>query len=228
MASTEMAPITAHESALIMNDLAKLSGPERIAYYKNVCDSVGLNPLTQPFEYVNLNGKLRLYAKRDATEQLRKIHGITVTISSREKVDGLYIVTARAKDAAGRQDESIGAVSIEHLKGESLANALMKAESKAKRRVTLSIAGLGLLDETEIESIPKEQIEPTAKIEMLTQIEEKKEGVRLTIGQKQDLLKEILKTLGKDSTTAFQWIDGADESNIDDQIKRFKEQGVIK
>jgi hypothetical protein len=30
----------------------------------------------------------------------------------------------------------------------------MKAETKAKRRVTLSICGLGLLDETEIETIP--------------------------------------------------------------------------
>jgi len=40
------------------------------------------------------------------------------------------------------------------LQGESLANALMKAETKAKRRVTLSICGLGMLDETEIGSIP--------------------------------------------------------------------------
>jgi hypothetical protein len=36
-----------------------------------------------------------------------------------------------------------------------LANALMKAETKAKRRVTLSIAGLGWLDETELETIPQ-------------------------------------------------------------------------
>jgi hypothetical protein len=31
----------------------------------------------------------------------------------------------------------------------------MKAETKAKRRVTLSICGLGLLDETEVETVPK-------------------------------------------------------------------------
>jgi hypothetical protein len=34
-----------------------------------------------------------------------------------------------------------------------LANALMKAETKAKRRATLSICGLGMLDETEVEDI---------------------------------------------------------------------------
>ena len=36
---------------------------------------------------------------------------------------------------------------------DDLANAFMKAETKAKRRVTLSICGLGILDETEIETI---------------------------------------------------------------------------
>ena len=33
-------------------------------------------------------------------------------------------------------------------------NAKLKAITKAKRRVTLSICGLGFLDETEIETIP--------------------------------------------------------------------------
>src|SRR6202008_2665643 len=39
-------------------------------------------------------------------------------------------------------------------KGEALGNALMKASTKAKRRATLSICGLGMLDETELETIP--------------------------------------------------------------------------
>jgi hypothetical protein len=67
----------------------------------------------------------------------------------------IYVVTARAKDRTGREDESTGAVPLGNLKGDALANALMKAETKAKRRVTLSIAGLGWLDETELETIPR-------------------------------------------------------------------------
>jgi hypothetical protein len=43
---------------------------------------------------------------------------------------------------------------IKGLQGDALANALMKAETKSKRRVTLSICGLGMLDETEMETIP--------------------------------------------------------------------------
>jgi hypothetical protein len=155
--STALVPQAAGEAlerVLIQGDLAKLSSDERTFYYKKVCESVGLNPLTQPFEYINLNGKLRLYAKKDCTDQLRTIHGVSIKIVGREIAEDVYIVTAQAVNAAGRIDESIGAVSIGGLKGENRANAVMKAETKAKRRVTLSICGLGLLDESETHSIP--------------------------------------------------------------------------
>ena len=142
------------EKVVVQGDLAALSPQERLAYYKQVCESVGLNPLTRPFEYIKLNNRLTLYAKRDATDQLRSIKGVSIKIVGREKVDDLYIVTAQATDKTGRTDESVGAVNLAGLKGEYAANAIMKAETKAKRRVTLSIAGLGFLDETEVASIP--------------------------------------------------------------------------
>ena len=142
------------EQVVIQGDLSKLSPAERTAYYRAVCDSLGLNPLTKPFDYIRLNGQLTLYARRDAADQLRRIHNINLHITSRERMDDLYIVTARATDRDGRQDESTGVVSLAGLKGDNLANALMKAETKAKRRVTLSLVGLGWLDETEIETIP--------------------------------------------------------------------------
>jgi hypothetical protein len=142
------------ESVVIQGDLAKLSSTERVAYYRAVCESLGLNPLTKPFEYLSLNNKLVLYARRDCTDQLRRVHGVSITISAREMQEDTYVVTARAVDAKGRTDESIGAVPVAGLKGEARANALMKAETKSKRRVTLSICGLGMLDETEVESIP--------------------------------------------------------------------------
>lgn len=155
--STELAPrgISADiEKVLVQGDLSSLQPQERIRYYKAVCDSVGLNPLTKPFDYINLNGKLTLYAKKDCTDQLRNIHAISLTIPARETFDGVFVVTARATNPAGRTDESTGAVALDNLRGEARANAMMKAETKAKRRVTLSICGLGLLDETEIETVP--------------------------------------------------------------------------
>lgn len=145
------------EQVLIKGDLAGLSPEQRVQYYNAVCQSVGLNPLTRPFDYIRLNGKEVLYAKRDCTDQLRRVHGVSIKIVSREAIEGVYVVTAQATDKTGRVDESTGAVPIEGLKGETRANALMKCETKAKRRVTLSICGLGLLDETEVDSVPGAQ-----------------------------------------------------------------------
>ena len=142
------------EQVLIGGDLSQLPEAQRLAYYRAVCQSLGLNPLSKPFEYLTLNGKLRLYALRDCADQLRRLHGISIYIVDRERLGDLYIVTARAKDRTGREDESTGAVALGTLKGDALANALMKCETKAKRRVTLSLAGLGWLDETELETIP--------------------------------------------------------------------------
>jgi len=147
------------EKVVVEGDLSKLSPAERVIYYRNVCESLGLNPLTRPFDYIVLNGQLTLYARKDATDQLRRIHGVSVRIASREFIEplGLYVVVARATTADGREDEAIGAVSVRGLSGDALANAIMKAETKAKRRVTLSIVGLGWTDESEVDSIPGAQ-----------------------------------------------------------------------
>jgi hypothetical protein len=140
------------EKVLILGDLKALTPLERVSYYDAVCKSLGLNPLTRQFD-LNLNGKTQLYAKRECTEQLRQIRGVNLTIKAREVTEGCYVVTAAATLPNGRQDESIGAVPIEGLKGENRSNALMKAEAKAKRRVTLSICGLTFLDESEVDSV---------------------------------------------------------------------------
>lgn len=141
------------QEVLLSGNIARLSPEEKIAYYNRVCESLGLNPLTKPFEFLTLNGKQVFYALKSCTEQLRQIHGISLSIVSREVVEGCYVVTARAETRTGRTDESIGAVPIDGLKGEARSNAMMKGETKAKRRVTLSVCGLGMLDETEVESI---------------------------------------------------------------------------
>jgi|GEM_PF-2252741 len=147
-------PAAAIENVVIRGDLSKLTEAERTTYYMAVCKSVGLNPLTKPMEYITLNGKLTLYALRNCTDQLRAIHKISVADMTETERDGVYIVTCKVSNAEGRTDISKGAVNIEKLRGEALANALMKAETKAKRRATLSICGLSLLDETEVEDIP--------------------------------------------------------------------------
>lgn len=144
---------TAIEQTMIQGDLSKLNPQQRVEYYNTVCQSMGLNPYTKPFDYINLNGKLTLYARKDAADQLRKINGVSIDSVEREIADGLIIVTAKGHDASGRTDVEIGVVSTKDMSG-NMANALMKANTKAKRRLTLSLCGLGWLDETEVETIP--------------------------------------------------------------------------
>ena len=152
------------ENVIAKGDLSKLTADERTQYYVQLCRSMGLNQHTQPFAFLTLNGKLTLYAKRDAADQLRKINGISIEIVNRNIEDGLFTVHVRAKDANGRTDEDFGVVPMpDTLKGESRANQILKGITKAKRRVTLSISGLGFLDESEVEDVPAIAKVPTAR-----------------------------------------------------------------
>ena len=141
------------EKVLLGGDLSSLTAEQRLSYYNSVCQSLGLNPLTKPFGYITLNNKLTLYALKDCTEQLRAVNKVSIVSLEKSKIEDVFIVTASAKRADGRTDASTGAVNVSGLKGNDLANAMMKAETKAKRRVTLSICGLGMLDEAEVETI---------------------------------------------------------------------------
>jgi len=147
------------ESVIAKGDLAKLTPDERVRYYQAVCKSLGINALTQPLSYITLNGKLTLYATRACTDQLRKINGVSLEIVSRHIDEDILTVHVKARTPDGRIDEDMGAVAFpSSLKGEARANAELKAVTKAKRRATLSICGLGWLDELEVETIPGAKI----------------------------------------------------------------------
>jgi hypothetical protein len=143
------------ETVIAKGDLSKLTVEERNRYYSETCESLGLNPLTRPFEYITLNNQLRLYCRRDACDQLRRIHNVNVEIVKQEFDGGMFLVTVRATLPSGRFDSDMGVVSMSTGAGEIRANSIMKAVTKAKRRVTLSIVGLGFLTEDEIEDITK-------------------------------------------------------------------------
>lgn len=163
----DISPITGGdiiERVVAMGDLDKLTPEERVRYYSAVCTSIGLNPLTQPFSYIRLNGKLTLYAAKGCTDQLRTSRGVSVEDMSETERDGVFVVTCKVKDRDGRTDMAKGAVPIGGLKGEALANAIMKAETKAKRRATLSLCGLGMLDESELETIPATAMVPVESV----------------------------------------------------------------
>lgn len=179
------------ESVLIGGDLAVLSQEQRFNFYLDVCKSLQLNPFTQPFGYIALDGKMTLYAKKDCAEQLRKIHGVGVTTLKRSFDPEQKTVTVEVsmKDKYGKMDIATGVLYLVgqrwevvngrnskvdyDLKGQERANAIMKCETKAKRRGTLSICGLSMPDESEIIDIKDAVVLTEAEVTQAT-------GVKVT------------------------------------------------
>ena len=106
--TTDMA--TKQDTALLMErvvvggDLSKLTPAERMTYYSEVCRSVGLNPITRPFQYLYLQNKMVLYASKEATEQLRQLHGVSISKLESALADGILTVTAYGHNKQGRTD----------------------------------------------------------------------------------------------------------------------------
>lgn len=165
------------QQIVLNGDLAGLSPEQRIEYYTFMCDRCGLDAATRPLEFIKLQGKLVLYMNKTGAAQLRTIHGVSVVEMRDDIVGGhIYRVFAKVQNARGKTDVASGALTIRYpqrqynyrakkwephpkagqtLEDDDLANAMMKAETKAKRRATLSICGLGMLDESELETIPQ-------------------------------------------------------------------------
>ena len=140
--------VKAVEEALMMNNFEKLPAEARVAYLHQLCESMGLNPLSHPFEFIKLNGRWTLYAKKGCTDQLRAVNGVNIEIVENTIHDHQVYVHVRATvpddrfPTGVRSDEDIGVVFIG--KGADALNNRMKAVTKAKRRVSSCATRLAL------------------------------------------------------------------------------------
>ena len=154
-------------SNLILNgDLSKMKPEQKVLYALQVCEKLGLNPETQPFQLIVMKNKENLYATKNCTDQLRKIHKVSIIESDTKIENGIIVTRVKVQDGTGRYDVSTGAVP-QAKNAEDLCNAIMKAETKAKRRATLSICGLGMLDESELDTMPTHETKPLTQIETI-------------------------------------------------------------
>lgn len=150
--STEISPEIIN-SLILTGDMSKLTATQQTQYYTAVCKSVDINPITQPFAIIILQGKKTLYATKGCTQQLSNNRKINTEITKRETIETVYVASCRATMPDGRFTDDDGIVSIVGLKGVELANAMMKAVTKAKRRAVLALCGLGMPDESEVEDM---------------------------------------------------------------------------
>ena len=144
------------QNLLFKGDISGLNNEQKWQYYQFMCQRLELDPLSQPFQIIKFmaqGNKEVLYCTKGGCEQLSNKQGVSHQILEEKEQNDLYIVKARATLPNNRFVEDIGIVDISNKRGNDLANLKMKAITKAKRRATLSLLGLGMLDETEIETI---------------------------------------------------------------------------
>lgn len=159
------APVTAQDFEVspvveqMMADFASANGnaapDEKARIVATLCRALKLNPLTSPIQWIRLSGRDTLYVTKVATDQLAAMYGL-----HRDTIEGPLVVDVagtkvvlckvRATLPGGRSEVATATLPLQ-----DPVNVLMKCETKAKRRATLSILGLGLLAEEELETIPE-------------------------------------------------------------------------
>jgi hypothetical protein len=135
------------EGVVVGGNLAPLTPEQRVRYLKRVCENLRLNWETNPFIYLpGEGGKLQLFPTKDCAAQLRRRDTVSIEVTGRTYLpeQGVYMVEVVATTPDGRKDSAIGCVGVKGMSHENLANQMMRAETKAKRRVTMSLCGLGL------------------------------------------------------------------------------------
>jgi hypothetical protein len=117
-------------------------------------------------DWENSTEKLILYAAKNSTDQLRAIYGITTVPGSLKqwREEGMLKASISMRMKSGRTDSDIAVIPMERysrkqnrsytLSGAQLANAEMHVVTKAKRRTTLALCGLGgIVDESELDTM---------------------------------------------------------------------------
>lgn len=136
------------------NDLSQMDGAQKVQVVLAMCERLGLDPILKPIQLLQLDGRLVPYVTKGATDQLARVHGITTKLVERKREGDVYVVVAEAIAKDGRTADNIGAVALSgNPTPSALANAMMKAITKAKRRAILSLIGLGLLAQEEAEDL---------------------------------------------------------------------------
>ena len=143
-------------------DISKMTKAQKDQFLIDLARAHNLMPWPPPFMIIpGQGGKEIIYANKSCADQLRKIHGISIEIvfqGALPENPDIYCVRAKATDRDGRTDEEAGTVWTKGKVGDDLSNAILRAYTKAKRRVTYSISGLSLLDETEVQSMNISQV----------------------------------------------------------------------
>lgn len=111
----EVTELDAAARLVVLGDLSKLTDEQKTLYYMEKCRINGLPWQIQPYDYLELNGKTKLYLNKVGCSYLAKEHCITTEIvEACEVLDGkAYKVMVRATDGEGRSEVASKYIALE-------------------------------------------------------------------------------------------------------------------
>lgn len=174
-------------SFLFYGDIGKLTQQERVNYIVALCERLGLDPASKPFDLIETQApgggkRLIVYANKACAAQLQKrdklnveeIYAGPLPLGNDTFNNEVYMVRVKVVGQDNRFTYEVGVSSILNKRGDDLANAIMKAHTKAHRRAILKHCGLGFTDESETDTMAGVRVVSPAQ----RQIEE---GVKLDL-----------------------------------------------
>lgn len=138
-------------------DLSTLPEAEQDRVLVKMCAHYGLDPILRPFCIIPAQGKKIWYPTKAATDMVASRDALTRKFKERridkelmiceiimEITDGKRIEEGTAVVSLGEfvRDPKSGQITEQMMRGEAVANAIMRCETKAKRRATLAWFGM--------------------------------------------------------------------------------------
>jgi hypothetical protein len=141
---------------LIRGDVSGVPREALLRYIFTFCERVGISPLAVPFSLMKTQRGMQLVANRNFYDAVAGKYSVSRECVGEGLFEGtkLYFTRYRATTPDGRVTEDMALVDTAGLNGNDLANAIMKAHTKGRNRVTRAHLGFPFPDETEAETVP--------------------------------------------------------------------------
>jgi len=149
------------ESIVLSGDIGGLTEDERKRIMLRICTDLRLDPAMGAICILKTeDGHEQFYIKGKGTDQLAQKWGVQQKCLEKPSImdlgDGHRAFVARwSASFEGREIDDIGAVPVPQTSWDTkaLCNAMMHANTKARRRATLAVLGIGLVDESELDTM---------------------------------------------------------------------------
>lgn len=138
-----------------MYDLSQLTEQQKQDYVVALCGHLEIPPELNLVRLIwdddgSTSRKQVAYVLKGGTDIIRANRKITTKSLANVMLGGAVVFTCTGENGEGRQEIAVGSKSIDGLQGKALDDAIMTAQTRATRRMTLQFVGGGVLDESEV------------------------------------------------------------------------------